>query len=109
MKEYRNALKELFIKYTLHKCIRLNSLNNLLDEINDYYVKIINIKKQKNVEAKIMISKQFHDKHLKEQLNGWIKYLDSKANKLVGDSERDKGILIGYTEVIQLLKDTNKK
>lgn len=116
MKEYRNALKELFIKYGIHRALRSNTLNDLVDEINDHYIKIIDVEKQKNVDAKTNISKKFHEKHLKEQLNGWIKYLTNEQTKVAknplegdGNTAYGKGVVKGFEIVIQKLKDTNEK
>ncbi len=97
--KYRNTMKELFKKYSIHRALRLNTLNDLIDEINTYYVG-----KQGDT-----ITVEFHEQHLKDQLNGWIKYLESEKQKLPkDDSDYHKGIKNGFAKVIDKLKDVVK-
>ena len=93
--KYRNTLKELFKKYGIHRALRSNTLNDLVDEINEYYT---------TSESNTITSEQ-HKQHLKEQLNGWVKYLETEKLKLNSDSEHNQGIIEGFCTVIQLLKD----
>ena len=99
MREYRNNLKELFKKYGIHRALRSNTLNDLVDEIDEYYT---------TGEGNTITSEQ-HEQHLKEQLNGWVNYLEIQKLKLNSDSEHNQGIIEGFCIVIQLLKDTNEK
>ena len=109
--KYRNDLKELFKNYGLHRAIRSNSLNNLVDEINIYYQE-----RETPVDKVIKELDEFHEEHLKEQLTGWIKYLDSEYKKLVknppegdGNTAYGKGVIKGFGMVIQKLKDVTER
>lgn len=95
--EYRNPMKELFKKYGIHRAIRSNTLNDLIDEVNTYYQ-----------EKEIPVDKAI-EKYLKEQLSGWIKYLETQKLKLNSDSEHNQGIIEGFCKVIQLLKDVAER
>ncbi len=98
--KYRNAMKELFKKYSIHRVLRLNTLNDLINEINKYYVE----------EQSETVTAECHEKHLKEQLDGWIKYLETEKEKLPkGDSDYHKGVKNGFAKVIDKLKDVSKK
>ena len=102
--EYRNALKELFKKYTLHKCIRLSVLNGLLDEINVYYQS-----KETSYDDAIKKLHEFHEQHLKEQLEGWIKHLTTVRSNMANNKDRNMGAVEGFDKVIQILKDVAER
>ncbi len=97
--KYRNDLKELFKKYGIHRALRSNILNDLVDEINKYHIE----------NEGDCVTSEFHEQHLREQLSGWINYLEIQKLKLNSDSEHNQGIIEGFCIVIQLLKDTNEK
>lgn len=102
--EYRNPMKELFKKYGIHRAIRLNILNDLLDEINTYYTD-----KKIPVDKTITELKEFHEKHLKEQLVGWVNYLTSVRNNMDNSTDRAMGAVDGFEKAIQILKDIGEK
>ena len=103
--ETRNAVKNIFQKFAIHKLIRLPLLNELIDEVNEYY------QKRETPIDKIEIIKleKFHEKHLKKQLDGWIKHLRAEKDKLKGDSDYHKGVKNGFAKVIEKLKDVATK
>ena len=108
---YRNTLKELFKKYGIHRAIRSSTLNDLIDEVNTYY-------KEKETPADKAMEElgKFHEAHLKEQLNGWITYLNGEYKKIVknppegdGNTAYGKGVIRGFEIVIQHLKDVAER
>ena len=109
--KYRNDLKELFKKYGIHRAIRSNTLNDLIDEVNVYYQE-----KETPVNKTIQKLEKFHEQHLKEQLTGWIDYLNNEYEKVVknppegdGNTAYGKGVIRGFEIVIQHLKDVTKR
>ena len=99
MREYRNNLKELFKKYGIHRALRSNTLNDLVDEINTYYLK----------ERENYVTNKFHEQQLKEQLNGWVKYLTEEKEKLNTETDYEIGIKDGFEKFIQKLKDVTER
>lgn len=95
--KYRNDLKTVFMKYGMHRAIRSNTLNDLIDEINQYYT------------TNNPPTEESHEAHLTEQLNGWVKHLESEKDKLKGDSDYHKGVKNGFAKVIEKLKDVTKR
>ncbi len=103
--EYRNPMKKLYKKYGIHRAIRSDTLNDLIDEVNAYYKK-----KETPVDKTVKELKEFHEKDLKQQLDGWVKYLEAEKDKLPkGDSDYHKGVKNGFAKVIEKLKDVVTK
>ena len=99
MREYRNNLKELFKKYGIHRALRSNTLNDLIDEINVYY-----LEGQGN-----RVTSKFHEQNLKEQLNGWVKYLTEEKEKLNPETDYEIGVKDGFEKFIEKLKDVSER
>lgn len=99
MREYRNNLKELFKKYGIHRALRSNTLNDLIDEINDHYT---------TGKGNTITSEQ-QEQHLKEQLNGWVKYLTEEKEKLNPETDYEIGVKDGFEKLIEKLKDVSER
>ncbi len=109
--EYRNPMKELFKKYGIHRAIRSDTLNDLIDEVNTYY-------QEREVPTDKVVEEltKSHEAHLKEQLTGWITYLSGEYEKIVknppegdGNTAYGKGVIRGFEIVIQHLKDVAER
>ncbi len=102
--KYRNELKELFKNYGLHRAIRSDSLNNLVDEINTYYKE-----RETPVDEVVKQLVESHEEHLKEQLDGWVKYLTTVRNNMPNNTDRALGAVEGFDKAIQILKDVGER
>jgi len=103
--EYRNPMKKLFKKYGIHRAIRSDTLNDLIDEVNTYYQE-----KETSVDKAVKELDKFHEQHLREQLTGWIEYLTNEKDKIVvDDSDYNAGIRDGFEKFLQALKDVAER
>jgi hypothetical protein len=90
--EKRNKIIEIFRKFSLQRAVRKKMLHDLIEEINDYY-------------ETTHVTKEFHEQHLKEQLNGWINHLNELRQNIGGSSDYSNGFKDGINRVITELKN----
>lgn len=87
----KNDIIEIFRKFSMHKAMRKKMFHDLIGEINDYY--IVNY-----------VTNEFHEQHLKEQLNGWATHLTELKNSINTNSDYTKGFVDGINRSITELE-----
>lgn len=90
--EKRNKIIAIFQKFSLQKAVRKKMLYDLIDEINKHY-------------EDTYVTTEFHEQHLKEQLDGWINRLNELRQKMGGSSDYSNGFKDGINKSISELKN----